>query len=142
MTTPGSDDDALDDETVEPELVGDEPAFELGSLLESAQQMQQQLLEAQNEVAATVVEGQAGGGVVKVQVNGAFEFQSVHLDPEAVDPDDVEMLEDLVLAALHDAATKIAALQSESLQLGMGGLDALGGLGGLFGGGSEPPAID
>jgi DNA-binding YbaB/EbfC family protein len=144
MTNQNPDDpDATDDAELaeDVELVDDEqPAFALDSLLQSAQQMQQQLLDAQNEVAATVVEGQAGGGVVKVEVNGGFEFLSVHIAPEAVDPDDVEMLEDLVLAALHDAAAKITALQNEHLNLGMGGLDALGGLGDLFGGGSEPPA--
>jgi hypothetical protein len=144
MTTPSPDDEVASAEpTGEVELVdGDEPAFALDSLLQSAQQMQEQLLEAQNEVAATVVEGQAGGGVVRVEVNGAFEFLSVRLAREAVDPSDVEMLEDLVLAALHDAAAKIADLQSQTLQVGMGGLDALGGLGDLFGGGSEPPAAD
>jgi nucleoid-associated protein EbfC len=150
MTTPdpdGTDDAEAAEHAAPPELVdGDEPPFALDSLLQSAQQMQQQLVEAQNEVAATVVEGQAGGGAVKVEVNGGFEFIAVHIAAEAVDPDDVEMLEDLVLAALHDAAAKIAELQSQSLQSGMGGLDALGGLGGLgglgelFGGGSEPPS--
>ncbi len=92
--------------------------FDLSSLLEQAQAMQQQ-----------VVEGQSGGGAVKVRVNGAMEFQSVSIDPAAVDPDDVGMLEDLVLAAIHDAVAKAGAVSEQA----MGGLD-LGGLGsGLFG---------
>jgi len=103
---------------------------DLSSLLETAQSMQQQLLEAQSELAETVVEGQAGGGVVKVVVTGAMEFQTISIDPSAVDPDDVEMLEDLVLAALHEAMAKIHELQSAGP---LGGID-IGGLGDLFGG--------
>lgn len=111
------------------DLLGEEMP-DLGSLLETAQNMQQQLLEAQSELAETVVEGQAGGGVVKVVVTGAMEFQEVSIDPSAVDPDDIDMLEDLVLAALHDAMTKIHELQAAGP---LGGID-LGGLGDLFGG--------
>ncbi len=76
---------------------------DLGGLLRQAQEMQERLVAAQAEAAERVVEGQAGGGVVKVTVTGAFDFRSVTIDPSAVDPDDVEMLQDLVLAAIHDA---------------------------------------
>ena len=100
----------------------------MNDLLKQAQKMQEQLMEAQAAAAEQVVEGQAGGGVVKVTVSGGMEFQSVHIDPDAVDPDDVAMLEDLVLAAIHDAVTKVNALSQQA----MGGLD-LGGLGGLLG---------
>ncbi len=103
---------------------------DLGSLLETAQSMQQQLLEAQSELAETVVEGQAGGGVVKVVLTGALEFREVSIDSSAVDPDDIEMLEDLVLAALHDAMAKIHELQAAGP---LGGID-IGGLGDLLGG--------
>jgi DNA-binding YbaB/EbfC family protein len=101
---------------------------DLGALLEQAQAMQEQLVAAQAAAAETVVEGQAGGGVVKVRVNGGYEFQSVEISPEAVDPDDVEMLQDLVLAALHDAAARLAEAQAQAM--GGVGLDgrALGGL--------------
>jgi DNA-binding YbaB/EbfC family protein len=102
--------------------------FDLGGLLEQAQQMQQQLMEAQAALADEVVEGHAGGGVVKVTVTGGMEFRSVKIDKSVVDPADVEMLEDLVLAALHDAAHKV----QELTQQGMGQL-GLGGLGGLLG---------
>jgi len=100
----------------------------MNDLLKQAQQMQEQLMEAQAAAAGQVVEGQSGGGVVKVTVTGGMEFQSVHIDPDAVDPDDVSMLEDLVLAAIHDAVGKANELSQQA----MGGLD-LGGLGGLLG---------
>ena len=99
----------------------------MDDLLASAQRMQEQLLAARADAEGTVVEGQAGGGVVKVAVTGGLEFRSVSIDPSAVDPDDVPMLEDLVLAALHDATAKAQELSSRAL----GGID-LGGLGGLL----------
>jgi len=100
----------------------------MNDLMKQAQKMQEQLMEAQAAAAEQIVEGQAGGGVVKVTVTGGMEFQSVHIDPDAVDPDDVAMLEDLVLAAIHDAIGKVNELSQQA----MGGLD-LGGLGGLLG---------
>ena len=83
---------------------------------------------AQAEAAERVVEGQAGGGVVCIEVTGGGEFRSVRIAPEAVDPGDVGMLEDLILAALHDATAKV----NEARQGAMGSL-GLGGLGGLLG---------
>ena len=102
---------------------------DLTQLLQQAQAMQQQLMDAQAQAAEQVVEGVAGGGVVKVTVTGGMDFQSVTIDPGAVDPDDVEMLQDLVLAAIHDAVARVNELQQDSL----GGLG--GALGGLLGGG-------
>ena len=99
----------------------------MNDLLKQAQAMQEQLMAAQAEAAEKVVEGHAGGGVVTVEVTGGMDFRKVTISPEAVDPDDVEMLEDLVLAAIHDAMAKVNELQQEA----MGGL---GGLGGLLGG--------
>ncbi len=118
---PGSDLESVDD--VSP--VG---GFDMGSLLEQAMEMQQQLLEAQATAAEAVVEGHAGGGAVTIRVTGGLVFQSVTIAPEAVDPDEVELLQDLVLAALHDATEQIAQLQQAS----MGGLD-LGAMGGALG---------
>ena len=100
---------------------------DMNDLLKQAQKMQEQLMEAQAAAAEQVVEGQAGGGAVRVTVTGGLEFQSVVIDPSAVDPDDVEMLQDLVLAAVRDATHKATALSQQA----MGGLD-LGGLGGLL----------
>lgn len=85
------------------------PMPDMGSLLDMAMGLQQQLAEAQQLAAESIVEGQSGGGVVRIAVSGAMEFQSVTIAPEAVDPDDVEMLQDLVLAALHDAIEKVEA---------------------------------
>ncbi len=108
-------------------LPGGQP--NMNELLKQAQKMQEQLLAARAEAETQEVEGQAGGGVVKVRVTGGMEFQSVTIDPSAVDPDDVSMLEDLVLAVIRDAWTKSGQVSEQA----MGGLD-LGGLGsGLFG---------
>lgn len=103
---------------------------DLGAILQQAQAMQEQLLAAQQAAAQTVVEGQAGGGVVRIRVNGGYEFEAVEIQPEAVDPDDVTMLQDLVLAALRDAMARLADLQAEAMgDIGFDGLD----LGGMLG---------
>jgi nucleoid-associated protein EbfC len=104
---------------------------DLGALLQQAQQMQQQLMAAQAEAADTVHEGAAGGGAVKVEVTGGMEFRSVTIRPDAVDPDDVEMLQDLVLAAIRDGIAKVNEAQQQALGGLAGGLG--GGLGGLLG---------
>ena len=106
-------------------LLGGGGLPDLGGLMEQAQQMMANAQQAAEEI----VEGSAGGGVVKVQVDGALNFHSVFIDPSVVDPDDVEMLSDLVLAALRDAGTQLQEGQSGA----MGGVD-LGDLGGLLGG--------
>src|SRR5439155_27366736 len=102
---------------------------DMNDLLKQAQKMQEQLMEAQAAAAEQDVEGQAGGGAVKVRVTGGMDFTSVSIDPAAVDAADVSMLEDLVLAAIHDAVGKV----NEISQRAVGGLD-LGGLGGIFNG--------
>src|SRR5205085_7424138 len=124
-------------EPIEPEAVDDPmQGFDLSNLLASAQQMQQQLLEAQAEAAAQEVEGQAGGGVVRITATGGFDIRDVRIDKSVVDPDDVEMLQDLVLAALRDTVAKVNELNQQAMGglAGMGGLGGLGdsGLGGLF----------
>ena len=72
--------------------------------MQQAQKMQQQMADAQAELAETEVTGTSGGGLVTVTVTGTGEVTAVKIDPKAVDPDDVETLEDLLLAALHNAA--------------------------------------
>jgi DNA-binding YbaB/EbfC family protein len=86
---------------------------------------------AQQAAADEVVEGTSGGGAVKIAITGGMEVRSVKIDSSVVDSADVEMLEDLVLAAIHDAMNKAAAISQNA----MGGLDLgnLGGLGGLLG---------
>src|SRR3954453_13861154 len=100
----------------------------MGALLEQAQAMQQQLVEAQAAAAEQEIEVEAGGGVVKIRVTGGLEFRSITIDPKIVDPNDVEMLEDVILAALHDAVEQAQELTQQAGQQAMGGLD-LGGLG-------------
>ncbi len=95
-------------------------------LMKQAQKMQQQLVEAQAQLAQTEVTGTAGGGLVTAVVTGSGEVVSVKIDPKAVDPDDVESLEDLVVAAIRDAATNAAALQEKTMGPLAGGLGGLG----------------
>lgn len=106
--------------------------FDINALLQQAQAMQEQLASAQAEVAEQIVTGQSGGGVVKVEVTGGGEFRSVTIDPACVDASDVGMLEDLVLAALHDASAQLQQLAQEAMG-GLGGLGDLAGPGGLGG---------
>ena len=94
--------------------------------------MQADMAAAQDALADATVEGSAGGGMVKVVVSGTGELQSVRIAPDVVDPDDVEMLEDLVLAAVSDGLRRANDLASEQMGGVTGGLD-LGGLGGLLG---------
>lgn len=112
--------------------MSDQGGFDLGGLLEQAQAMQQQMAEAQAAQANTVVEGSSGGGMVTIEMTGAGEFRSVSIKPDAISDGDVEMLEDLVLAALRDAATKVMEIQQESM--GDFEMPDIGGLGGLLGG--------
>jgi len=105
--------------------------FDFNALLEQAQAMTSQLMEAQAEAATVVHEGTSGGGAVRITVTGGMDFQSVTIRPDAVDPDDVEMLQDLVLAALHEAVGKVLDAQAAANPLaGMGGLGGILGQGG------------
>jgi DNA-binding YbaB/EbfC family protein len=107
----------------------------LNQMMKQMQKMQADMAAAQDALADATVEGSAGGGMVKVLVTGTGEVQSVHIAPEVVDPDDVEMLEDLVLAAVTDGLRRSHEMQQESLGGVTGGLDlgGLGDLGGLLG---------
>jgi nucleoid-associated protein EbfC len=95
-------------------------------LMKQAQKMQQQLLSAQQELAEAEVTGTAGGGLVTAVVSGNGEVKSVKIDPKAVDADDVESLEDLVVAALRDAAHNAQELAGEKMGPLSGGLGGLG----------------
>lgn len=91
------------------------------------QQMQEQMTAAQEAVEAQVFTASVGGGVVEAKVNGKKEVQSISIKPEAVDPEDVEMLQDLVVAAVNEAMRKADADAATSMQKLTGGLN-LGGL--------------
>lgn len=108
--------------------------FDPQALLAQALEMQQRLASAQEAAATETVEGQAGGGKVRITMTGAGEVTAVRIDPSVVVAEEVELLEDLVLAALHDASTRAAA-QAQA-QLGLGDLFGGDALAGLFGGGS------
>jgi DNA-binding YbaB/EbfC family protein len=97
---------------------------DMGELLKQAQAMQQQLVEAQSAIAEQEVEGESGGGVVRITATGGMEFVSVRIDPEVLADGDVSMVEDLVLAALHDLVEKVNDLNANAL----GGLSGLTGL--------------
>jgi DNA-binding YbaB/EbfC family protein len=99
-------------------------------LMKQAQQLEQQMRATQEELAATEVEGHAAGGLVKATVSGAGELLALSIDPQVIDPDDAETLEDLVVAAVRDAAAtaaKLAADKMGPLAAGLGG--GLPGLG-------------
>lgn len=102
----------------------------LQQLMKQAQKMQQQMASAQAELAETEVDGTAGGGLVTVTLLGTGDIQKVSIDPKAVDPDDVETLEDLLLVAFRNASDQVKALTEQK----MGPLtQGLGGLGGGLG---------
>lgn len=102
---------------------------DMRQLMKQAQQMQEQLAAAQEELASRTFEGTAGGGVVTATVSGAQELQSVAIDPSVVDPEDVEMLQDLVVAAVNQAMKNAAEAAGDQLGGLTGGMD----LGGLLG---------
>jgi nucleoid-associated protein EbfC len=115
----------------------------LQKMLQQAQEMMAAQQEAQETLKEQRVEASAGGGMVKVVMTGDMRLESITIDPDAVDPEDVEMLQDLVVASVNEAVRSAQELQERALG-GAGGmegfdpmsaLDALGGLGGLGGGG-------
>src|SRR3989337_1310281 len=91
------------------------------------QQLQQQALKAQQQLSEQAVDGSAGGGAVSITVTGGLKVQSLKIAPEVVDPDDIEMLEDLVTAAVNEALQKVQALQMQQIS-GLAGQFGLGGL--------------
>ena len=88
-------------------------------MMKQAQKMQEQMASAQEELEEREVEGSAGGGMVGVTMNGKKRMVSVSIDPEAVDPEDVEMLEDLIIAAYNDALSKAEELEKELMPFSM-----------------------
>ena len=98
----------------------------LGNLLKQAQKFQSQVSQIQAELADQRVEVSAGGGMVTAVVNGRQELLAVHIDPQVVDPADVEMLEDLVVAAVSEAMTRASEMAAERMQKLTGGLELPG----------------
>lgn len=100
----------------------------LGQMLKQAQAMQSKMAEMNDRLAAAEVEGAAGGGLVKITLTGKGDMKRVAIDPKAVDPADVSMVEDLILAAYNDAKAKVDALTAEEMQKVTGGLSLPGGM--------------
>ena len=98
-------------------------------LLKQAQKMQQDMIAAQEALKDEVVEASAGGGMVTVEVSGDLNVKSIRIDPDAVDPDDLDMLQDMVLAAVNEALRAAQELASDKLGGIAGDLGGLGGLG-------------
>ena len=94
----------------------------MNNLMKQAQRMQRQMEEAQKELEEKEVEAAAGGGAVKVKVSGKKEIVAVTIDPEVVDPEDVEMLEDLIMAAANEALRKMDEVSQSSMAKITGGL--------------------
>jgi DNA-binding YbaB/EbfC family protein len=98
----------------------------MGDMMKQVAKMQRKMEEIQKELSEKTVEGSAGGGMVKVMANGNQEIVSIKIEKEVVNPDDVEMLEDLVLSAVNQAREKAAELQSQSMGALTGGLNIPG----------------
>jgi DNA-binding YbaB/EbfC family protein len=100
----------------------------IGQLMKQAQQMQQKMAEMQEQLAAVEMTGVAGGGMVQLTLNGKGEVKRVKLDKAVVDPEEVEVLEDLLVAAFNDARQKVSAHTETEMQKLTGGLSLPGGL--------------
>ncbi len=106
----------------------------IGQIAKMAQQMQAQMAQAQQELAEATLEATAGGGAVRIVITGAQEVRSVEIDPSAVDPDEVEMLQDLVMTAINEAIGRSKELERERMGkiaggMGIPGMPGLPGIG-------------
>jgi nucleoid-associated protein EbfC len=100
----------------------------LGQMMKQAQQMQAKMAEMQAQLEQVEMTGVAGGGVVQVTLSGKGEMRAVKIDKSLLEPDDVEVLEDLILAAFNDGRAKVEAHMQEEMSKLTGGLDLPGGL--------------
>jgi DNA-binding YbaB/EbfC family protein len=104
----------------------------MNQMMRQVQQMQADMLKAQEELKNEVVEASAGGGMVTVKVSGELELKELTIDPEAVDPEDVELLQDMVQAAINEGLRAAQELAANKMNAATGGLGGAGGLGGLL----------
>jgi DNA-binding YbaB/EbfC family protein len=109
----------------------------LNQLLKQAQQMQAEMAKAQEELKGETVEASAGGGMVKVKMSGDMNLEEITISPEAIDPEDPELLQDMVTAAVNEAIRAAQELMQSKMGAVTGGLG--GGLPGLGGPGGGPP---
>jgi DNA-binding YbaB/EbfC family protein len=103
------------------------------SMLQQVQKLQEEMMKAQESLGDETVTATAGGGVVTVVMTGHQQVQSITLDPEVVDPEDIEMLQDLIIAAINEAIEASKGLAAERMGAFTDGVDALGDLGSLLG---------
>jgi nucleoid-associated protein EbfC len=103
----------------------------MNQMMRQVQQMQAEMLKAQEELKTEIVEASAGGGMVNVKVSGELELKELVIDPEAVDPEDVELLQDMVQAAVNEGLRAAQELAANKMGAATGGLGGAGGLGGL-----------
>jgi nucleoid-associated protein EbfC len=101
-------------------------SMDMNKMLQQVQEMQAQMARAQEELANETVEASAGGGMVTVKATGALEITEIRIAPEAIDPDDPELLADMVLAAVNEALRSAQSLAESKLGGAMGGLKGLG----------------
>jgi DNA-binding YbaB/EbfC family protein len=101
----------------------------MGFNMKDLQKMQQRMMKMQEDLANSTFEGTSGGGAVTITVSGKFEAQAVKIDPEVIDPEDVSILEDLVLTAFKDAFEKATAAQAQVMQAITGGIKLPPGMG-------------
>lgn len=95
-------------------------------MMKQAKKMQEQLAAAQENIAASTVEASAGGGMVKVSMNGDMQLQSITIDPDACDPEDVEILQDMIMAAVNEAVRSVNELANKQMGAVTGGLNIPG----------------
>jgi DNA-binding YbaB/EbfC family protein len=103
----------------------------MNQMLKQVQKMQADMAKAQEELANETVEATTGGGMVTVRMSGDLQLRELQIDPEAVDPEDVEMLQDMVQAAVNEAIRSAQELAASKMNAATGGLGGPGGLGGL-----------
>ena len=103
----------------------------LNQMLKQVQQMQAEMAKAQEELKDEIVEATAGGGMVTVKISGDLELKELTIDPDAIDPDDSELLQDMVQAAVNEAIRSAQELAANKMGAAAGGLGGPGGLGGL-----------
>jgi DNA-binding YbaB/EbfC family protein len=101
-------------------------SFDMNKMLEQVQQMQSQMQKAQEELKNETVQATAGGGMVTVTATGDGEIKEIKIDPKAIDPDDPEMLQDMVVAAVNEALRSAHGLLEAKLGPALGGLQGLG----------------
>lgn len=103
-------------------------AGNMGNMMKQVQKMQKQMVKMQEELQEKVIESTSGGGMVRVEISGKKELVSLTIDPQAVDPDDVEMLQDMILAAINEGLRKMDELTASEMKKVTGGMNLPPGL--------------